>query len=137
MGVAGLNVWLRTHFGSCFTHHRWATGQTESKDEWSRVEGVGVDLGGELHHLCQQSAGTHELFFFQRLHERLDAILLRLRPLRSAVLAVDGPGIQIRVAEDALTAFVGPLIEQPRRASCQVGRTETPTYEGTAKREAV
>ena len=94
MGVAGLHVWLRAHFGSCFTHHRWTTGQTESKDEWSRVEGVGVDLGGELHHLCQQSAGTHELFFFQRLHERLDAILLRLRPLRSAVLAVDGPGIK-------------------------------------------
>jgi hypothetical protein len=54
---------------------------------------VGVDLGGELHHLCQQSAGTHELFFFQRLHERLDAILLRLRPQHSAVLALDGPGI--------------------------------------------
>lgn len=99
MGVAGLHVWLRAHFGSCFTHHRWTTAQTESTDEWSRVEGVGVDLGGELHHLCQQSAGTHELFFFQRLHERLDAILLRLRPQHSAVLALDGPGPAAKWAE--------------------------------------
>jgi hypothetical protein len=91
MGVAGLRVWLRAHFGSCFTQHRWQTECASGGWEGS-VEGVGVDLGGELHQLCQGSAGTHELFFFQHLCERLDTILLRLRPLRSVVLALDGPG---------------------------------------------